>query len=628
MDIIESWNFTSDSSTFHLQVHALACIRRNLDRLHRLDLFRKVLAFLATSLPGVKFGDQSTIHEGEAPPPNMSGDITTWALPRISRLLPIDDESLREIIAYTASLSKEAGAEHLKNLLGDSAQALEFISSFNSRRPEVAAPKPSPQGRADDGGPRPGKRPQKKPKAPLHNAGPVRQPAGYGDVTGGYSKTHNKQDYGSDGQRQTPAATSLSDSLALNREPDALQMPKVTQGVNTGSATASRNSSPARRSEKLPPSASGNLISEFLPNVRSKQSKKPAHASHSQSRSGTSTPHGKASTTTTTSSISDLTAAIAALELSTNPSLSSERRKCPCNASIHPLFATAPNCLNCGKIICALEGLQPCSFCDAPILSKDQVNSMIQALKEERGVERMLEHNVSHSRSGRGTPMFGGSTPDSSGDESSSAAARARAHRDKLLAYQRDNAQRTRVHDEAADYDVTLTPGTTQWMSPVQRAAALKKQQQYMREMEEANRPEWERKKTVMSMSIKNGKLVKTFEKAQAPSKVEQEVMLDSEEDIREDASQHLSTGTGGAFSNNPLLQSGKLIRPIWKPQDGDSGKGKVRADGEDGKPRKSVWRRVQDDNEDNEQWILDGGLRGYGTESRLMEDGSQQESG
>jgi hexokinase len=253
---------------------------------------------------------------------------------------------------------------------------------------------------------------------------------------------------------------------------------------------------------------------------------------------------------------------------------------------------------------------------------------MIKALKEERGIEKMAVHNAGHSQSGRGTPIFGGSTPEAlSGDESSSAAARARAHRDKLLAFQRENAQRTKVHDEAADYDVSLAPGTTQWMTPVQRAAALKKQQQYIREMEEANRPEWEKKKTVMSMSIKNGKLVKTFERQKAPMLAEADrqgpagdARVDTEHD--DGADQHLSVGGKGAFSNNPLLVSGKLVRPVWKaPEGAEKAKGRE-------VERKSVWRRVQDENEDNEQWILDGGLHGYGTETRSMEDGSQQECG
>jgi len=561
----------------------------------------------------------------------MSADLQSWALTRLRRLLPIDDDSLEEIITYTSSLSKEAGAEHLKNLLGDSPQALEFISSFNARRADVPPPTPpqrlpetsSSTQTYDEGIPSPKKRAAKKAKPPLHSPGPVRRPEGYGDVSGGYQKRADGSE-GSHITKQTPAVVPLSDHASSQEFPDApLQQPQPSQHhLRTPSPNVSREPSPtAKNTQKLPP-ASGPLVTDWnLPNVRSKPSKKPGHGTSSQTQSGTSTPL-RSSPTTTTSSIADLTAAIAALELSTNPTLSTERRKCSCNGSIHPLFATAPNCLNCGKIICALEGLQPCSFCDAPILTRDQVNSMIRTLKEERGVERMAVHNAGQSLSGRGTPIFGGSTPESvSGDEASSAAVRARAHRDKLLAFQRENAQRTRVYDEAADYDASLAPGTTQWMSPVQRAAALKKQQRYLRELEEANRPEWEKRKTVMSMSIKNGKLVKTYAREKAPTGTDrddgaEDLEVDEEADVHE-----LSAGTKGAFSRNPLLASGKFIRPIWKPQDTDGkGKGKgITADREMESTRttqRSVWRRVQDDNEDNEEWILDGGLHGYDTET------------
>ncbi|KIW87138.1 uncharacterized protein Z519_12249 [Cladophialophora bantiana CBS 173.52] len=552
----------------------------------------------------------------------MSGDLQSWALPRLGRLLPVDDDSLNEVIAYTSTLSKDAAAEHLKNLLGDSPQALDFISSFNARRGNTQVAASSAEG---SGVPKPLKKGPKKAKPPLHAAGPVRRPEGYGDVAGGYTKQYDSDtDFGVAHNRPVSRDRNVPN---MSSTPDALQVPQtMASGQGPGSSVASRDASPGKTPQKLPPSASGNLISDFgFANVRSKKSKKPAHASHSQPQSGTSTPH-RGDPTTTTSSVADLTAAIAALELSTNPTLSTQRRKCPCNASIHPLFRTAPNCLNCGKIICALEGLQPCSFCNSPILTKDQVNGMIKALKEERGIERMAVHNAGQSLSGRGTPIFGGSTPESgSGDEASSAAARARAHRDKLLAFQRENAQRTRVYDEAADYDANLTPGTTQWMTPVQRAAALKKQQKYLRELEEANRPEWEKQRTVMSMSIKNGKLVKTYEREKAHSLAREKENLAGSDNEGDAGDQHLTLSEidrKGAFSNNPLLASGKLIRPVWKaPEDSSVGKGKGR-----GTERKSVWRRVQDDNEDNEQWILDGGLHGYGTETRVTED--QQECG
>ena len=538
----------------------------------------------------------------------MTDALVSWASPRLARLLPLDDQSLGEILQYSASLSKAEGAEHLKDLLGDSPQALEFISSFNARRQDVvpppqSAPRLEPSSGAaeetridSDGAPLSKRKGVKKTKAPLHNAGPLRRPDDYGNVAGGYRKsTIVENDYATPVAKPSSHGVALSNALTFSQQPAALQAPKVAQSSKSPSALPSREPSPPP--QKLPPSASGPLISD-LPNVKSKQPRKLAH-------SGTSTPNK--STTTTTSSISDLTSAIAALELSTNPSLSNERRKCGCQATIHPLFEPAPNCLSCGHIICALEGLQPCSFCDTPILTPQQVQTMIRALREERGTEKMTLHNAAVSHSGKGTPAFGG-TPESSGDEMSTAAAKARAHRDKLLAFQRENAQRTKVHDEAADYDMTVTPGATQWMSPAQRALALKKQQKYLRELEEERKPEWEKKKTVMSMSIKNGKLMRSYEKVQEDRPAQKE--LDHEELVGEAETEVATTSDRkGAFGKNPLLAGGGLVRPVWKAP--DEGKGKQRED----RTRKQTWRRVQDDNDDNERWILDGGIYGPGGE-------------
>ncbi|RMZ86243.1 hypothetical protein DV737_g112, partial [Chaetothyriales sp. CBS 132003] len=499
----------------------------------------------------------------------MDGPLQSWALPRIKRLLPLDDDALVDILTYANSVSKAEGAGHLKTLLAD-------------------------------GVPRPRRQAAKKAKPPLHDAGPVRQPAGYGNVAGGYQK---------------------------NRNPDALQVPKAVQGGASSASSPDASPAPA----KVPPSAAGKLISDFMPNVRSKPAKKSAgHAS-----TGSSSPKTKA--TTTTASIADLTSAIAALELAANPTPSSEPRHCDCNASIHPLFATAPNCLHCGKIICALEGLQPCSFCNSPLLTREQVDAMIRALKEERGVERMVQHNVgvAQARSGTSTPSFGpsasssaqarsgtttprlGPSASSSGPDSGDEAARARAHRDRLLAFQRENAQRTKIHDEAADYDTALAPGATQWMSPMQRAAALKKQQQYLRELEEANRPEWEKTRTVMSIGFRNGKLVKTYERAttaRAPAPSQHAASAESgvvDDDADGADDQRPGLEAKATLGNNPLLQSGQLVRPVWKPADADD---KAKAKAADcghasGREQGNVWRRVQDEYDNNEDWILDGAL-------------------
>jgi Putative zinc finger motif, C2HC5-type len=534
----------------------------------------------------------------------MSGALVAWALPKLSNLLPLDEESLKQIITYSAGLSKEDSAEHLKNLLGDSPPVLEFISTFNSRRADSGASTPqsgasTPRAVHDDGA-RPERNQAKKnkrTKAHLHNAGPVRKPENYGNVSGAYKKADQEQDYMTASASKPTRPSSLSEALSLSAKPAASLQPLIT---DSGSSANSRNPSPARKSNaKAPPSATGPLISDYLPNVKAKTSKSqrhPASGSGSGSGSGQSAP-AKGSLTTT--NIADLTSAIAALEVSTNPTYSKNKQKCDCNASIHPLFAPAPNCLNCGKIICSLEGLQPCSFCGAQLLSAQEIQSMIKELRAERGQEKMRAHNEGvHHTGGPGISEPSGA-PSKLDD--------AVAHRNKLLAFQAQNAQRTRVLDEAADFE-TPNIGSTQWMSPAQRALALKKQQRILREMEEKSKPEWEKKQTVLSLDIKGGRVVRTYQAA--PSAAVSNTAEDEELDEAAAASIAGAGNGGAAFSKNPLLASGGLLRPIWKSP-ADDAKAKEAA-----KETRRTWRRVQDDNDDNEQWILDGGAHGYSNDS------------
>jgi len=220
---------------------------------------------------------------------------------------------------------------------------------------------------------------------------------------------------------------------------------------------------------------------------------------------------------------------------------------------------------------------------------------MIKELRAERGAEKMRAHNDSLQRS------KGSGQPSSSAGKLEAAV----AHRDKLLAFQSQSAQRTRIVDEAADFE-TPNAASTQWMSLSQRALALKRQQQVLREMEERARPEWEKKSTVMSLDIKGGRVIKTYLSAPVTSTVKEDK---PEEDIHYDiAGDDLDVSNSGsaAFSKNPLLSSGGLVRPVWKaPVDGDEGRRAMST-------KSQAWRRVRDDNDDNEQWVLDGGMNGF----------------
>ena len=173
---------------------------------------------------------------------------STWAMTQLSQLLPLDEESLKQIIEYTSALPKDAAAEHLKNFLGDSPKALEFISSFNARRdaPTTAIPDPAPA-------PPEGARKPRKKKPPLNKLPPPRHPEDYGNTLGAYQKKE-EEDYMGGSKRPRPEPA-LAKALALSDQPDARQLPKAAPATSYPAA-------------KPPPSASGHLISD-LPNGRS-----------------------------------------------------------------------------------------------------------------------------------------------------------------------------------------------------------------------------------------------------------------------------------------------------------------------------------------------------------------------
>ena len=57
-----------------------------------------------------------------------------WALPQLSELLPLDEAELKQILTYSDTLSNSQAAENFSELLGDSPEAVRFITAYNERR--------------------------------------------------------------------------------------------------------------------------------------------------------------------------------------------------------------------------------------------------------------------------------------------------------------------------------------------------------------------------------------------------------------------------------------------------------------------------------------------------------------
>ncbi|KAG1241911.1 hypothetical protein G6F68_016447 [Rhizopus microsporus] len=66
-----------------------------------------------------------------------------------------------------------------------------------------------------------------------------------------------------------------------------------------------------------------------------------------------------------------------------------KRKPCSCQATKHPLLTVAPNCLNCGKIICTAEGVGPCMSCGSPVISEEQEASLIAEAKKRRAEQNL-----------------------------------------------------------------------------------------------------------------------------------------------------------------------------------------------------------------------------------------------
>ncbi|KAH0548673.1 hypothetical protein GP486_007783 [Trichoglossum hirsutum] len=573
-------------------------------------------------------------------------DLQTWALPRLRALLPLDEDSLKQVIDYAAKLPREAAGNHFKELLGESSKALEFITAFISRLPPPSSSSTATV--ALDAHLPPGPRKPKKKKPPLNKfPNPARKPnegTAYESADGAarsYIKTDEEEVYAGPGRSAKAPRKS-----ALAPDPEALLQVPTPKGVS--SSASSRDASPGPILAKLPPGAQGPLTSD----ISKSRKKKPlgsASAAVPQTQkvhiTGGTPMHGQSSTT------NDLDSAIRALEIQTNPLISSEsasksdvaKRKCNCMATRHPLLVAAPNCLNCGKIICVKEGIGPCTFCGKPLLSGEEIQSMVQILREERGKKKMEANNASYKRAEVSkTPRAfstrpGFSTPvtSESEKENDSKLAAAKHHRDKLLSYQATSARRTHIIDESADFEVP-SAGQSMWATPQERALQLKKQQKVLREQEWRAKPEWEKRRVVVSVDLVGGKVVKRMGEIER-----REDSDDSADDEAPDPhAPHTTAAGNGTFGNNPLL--GGLIRPIYKGKgstntntaqaqvtnndDGHAGDG---SNSEIGRRQKTNWRRVQDDMNDNEQWILDGGgVRGGGGRIELSNMGEEPPCG
>lgn len=509
----------------------------------------------------------------------MSGSLQSWALPRLKPLLPLPEEDLLQAITYASSLpSAERVSSHFKDFLGESPESLSFISDFNSRLfPQASQLTPTPP-----------------------------QPQG-SDGPSASKKKKGRQPIGKFAQapRQVEDQPTNASTVYIKKE---LEDDEYYTGPSKNPRTPAQSQDPtptAPQPVSNPPKSIGTLTSD-LRNVKTKKAKP-------QQQKVVVT--GGTPMRGVSKELDDLESALRTLEMSTNPTITAGRRKCSCMGLKHEVFAAAPNCLSCGKVICIKEGLGPCTFCNAPLISSEDIQSMARALREERGKERMAVNAAQNKRADVAKtpkPFSGTSSPIPSGDEGDGLK-KAMAHRDKLLGFQANNAQRTKIIDQAADFETPVSTGLNPWANPQERALQLKKQQKIMRTMDWNAKEDYEKRRVVVAIDLKGRRVVKEMQDI-APLEIssDEEEVTEYDERLERGGAQALAVKDrgkgierGGQYARNPLLKG--MIRPKYDRAAVD-GKGKEKeADGNI--PR--TWRRVQDELKDNEDVILDGGIYG-----------------
>lgn len=262
--------------------------------------------------------------------------------------------------------------------------------------------------------------------------------------------------------------------------------------------------------------------------------------------------------------LKDLESLLNSLEVSKLDDLNETRKACFCNATRHPLFEIAPNCMNCGKIICAREGLQPCSFCGQELLSVKDRNEIKEILLKEKmeldstsplvkvNKERSQEASVSSKSNKANKIVISMNAGENLWKAQDEALKRAEAEKklkqeklakemkqkeleerqdeelkyyeqvkdvDKdlvaaqerlntLLLFQENGAERTKIIDNAADYELSSSNSGNMWLSATERALKLKKQQRQLRKYEESENARTGKGERTVEMVIKDGKVV------------------------------------------------------------------------------------------------------------------------
>lgn len=417
--------------------------------------------------------------------------LRSYSTNAISNILPLDRETCGEMVDYALTLPTDHEMQsHFLNLLGESEESLAFLTKFMNLKEES-------------------------------------------------DREHNI--------KNEPKKSSNKTNKSLEHKSSSHPQ------KNQADAWTATQNKPKEKTNKgrLQNNDSSKMTSELI-------DLKPTHVE---------TKPSKSSKKKTVDNLQDIEAVLCDLELSSKNDMDLEattvvRRKCNCMAKRHPLFEVAPNCLNCGKIICAKEGLQPCSFCGRELLSskdkweiinllrdeknsieskekklkdtnnKDQItqttnknknkkivitmnagenlwkaqNNALKKMEADKKINQELLEKIKKEREEiaeqekelKRYELTNNVNPD---------LLKAQERLETLLNFQATGAERTKIIDNASDFEMPNSSSGNMWLSPVERALHLKKQQKQLRKHDGIKSARSGRGNKTVEMVIKNGKV-------------------------------------------------------------------------------------------------------------------------
>lgn len=251
--------------------------------------------------------------------------------------------------------------------------------------------------------------------------------------------------------------------------------------------------------------------------------------------------------------VKDLEAALNSLSVSR-----SDRKSCDCMGSKHGLLDMAPNCLNCGRIVCNREGLGPCLFCQQPLLPTQQLDQILRVLETQK--------SDVVSTMGKKALAAAGISAKSSVDMGRSSA-QAQANLDRLLSYQADDAVRTKIIDQAGEADLPSS-GVNRWASPEEQAEQLRRQQQQLRRLEHERKARSGQGRKVLSIDVRGNKIFTSVEDEQYASEDEDAELIGTgeAEPVEEATGKAVQYYDSKAFTSQRRFKPAKVKPTSEKP--------------------------------------------------------------